>query len=146
MKTYPLKPQQKPLEFILPGKHTFYRSKAFFKDCLIIKALPPPFGFFAISRILFNVRDYTSIENLLPIFSTIISRIKADNTSFESFSKTETIRNAGILRKTEGYRPISFLLNFLAWCARSCREGQSRLQASKRVIAHKEINMACNTL
>ena len=88
MKTYPFKPQQKPLKFILPGKHTFYRSKAFLEDCLIIKSLSPSFGLFAISRVFFNVGDHASIENLLPIFSTIVSRIQANNTSFESFSNT----------------------------------------------------------
>src|SRR5580692_6050570 len=88
MKTDPLKPQQKSLEFILPGKYTLYRSKAFLKNFLIIKSLSPPFGLFTISRIFFDVRNHASIENLLPILSTIVSRIKADNTPLKSFSHT----------------------------------------------------------
>ena len=84
--TNSLKPYQKPLKLILPGEHTFYGLKPFFKNCLTKKSLATTLRFFSVSLVEIDVWNHASIKNLLPIGSAIIHAIKAHKGPFEVYS------------------------------------------------------------
>ena len=55
-----LKSDEKPLEFIDPGKRAF-SNKAFFVNCAVKMALAPALGTLTIAFVFRNIRSYTAI-------------------------------------------------------------------------------------
>ena len=83
MKTDPLKPKEKPFEFVLPGKNSFNSPKALLKDGFVVDSLPPTLCLFSVSWIFFDVGDHPRIVNHFPVLLGIIGSIKTCNDSFE---------------------------------------------------------------
>ncbi len=55
-----LKPDEKPLKFIDPGKRAF-SDKAFFVNCAVKMALAPALGALTIAFVFWDIRSYTAI-------------------------------------------------------------------------------------
>ena len=60
-----LKPDEKPLQFIDPGKCAF-SDKAFFVHRVVKMALAPAFGALTIAFVFGNIRSYTAIPKQFP--------------------------------------------------------------------------------
>jgi hypothetical protein len=76
------KTQQQPLEFVLPRKGPIDPSSQGM-DSSIEQALSPLLGSLPIARILFNVRDHTSIKNTLAVVRGIKPSIEVEICTFE---------------------------------------------------------------
>jgi hypothetical protein len=82
---FPLKPQEKPLEFIFPGKNSLNCTKPFLKNCQAKHRLTTPLGFLAVPLVGRNIGLHPKIEDFLPVCPAIIYTIQAHDRTFEVY-------------------------------------------------------------
>jgi hypothetical protein len=81
--TYPLKPEEKAAELILPAKHPLDRIEPLFEYGSIEERLAASLGGFSTARIGVNIGCHAAIENCFAVLPAIIDAIQADDGSLE---------------------------------------------------------------
>ena len=77
--TYSFKSKKQALELILPCEDPLDGSKPLFENIWAEKTLASSLGVFPIAFVLVDVRNHAAIENCLPIGTTVVYSIKANN-------------------------------------------------------------------
>jgi hypothetical protein len=84
--TYSFKSKKQALELILPCEDPLDGSKPLFENVWAEKTLASSLGVFPIAFVLVDVRNHAAIENCLPIGTTVVYSIKANNGILERYT------------------------------------------------------------